>query len=205
MGYTHMWSRPPELDRELFMKTVEDVQAILTRCRDIGMKLAGPSGAGKPELTSETIAFNGLAACEHRYRDLGQPFASPTASGVEEREPPYDANAEPWFSGPYLDTRVCGGNCAAEPFVVDRKYMARDWDRIGPDGRFDSSCMTHFKPYDLAVTAAIMRLKERFGEAIEVSSENPDHGFDDAKRLCRELFGWGSRFEIKKTGTEVLL
>lgn len=207
MGYSHMWSRTLELDRESFDRAVEDVQIILSRCRDMGLRIAGPSGAGKPELSSDTIAFNGAAACGHRYRDLGKPWASPTASGVEDREPPYDPNADAgmWYSGPLLETRVCGGNCAAEPFLLDRKYIIRDWERQGAGGHFDSSCETHFKPYDLAVTAALIRIKERVGDAMTVSSENPEHGFTDAKRLCRELFGWGSRFEIKKSGTEVLL
>jgi hypothetical protein len=199
-----MWTRTLELDREPFANAAEDVQIILSRLRDMGLRIAGPAGAGKPEMDSETIAFNGAAACGHRYRDLGKPFASPTASGVEEREPPYDAAAEPWYSGPYLDTRVCGGNCAAQPFVMDRKYMVRDWERPIAGGHYDCECETHFKPYDLAVTAALIRIKERLGDAIEISSENPDHGFDDAKRLCRELFGWGSRFDIKNPHTEMI-
>lgn len=205
MGYSHFWSRALELDREAFARAVEDVQIILARVRDMGVRISGPSGSGKPELDGETIAFNGAAACGHRYRDLGHPWASLKATGVEEREPPYDPNEEPCYSGgPYLDTRVCGGNCAAESFLVDRRYLMRDWERPDAAGFYSCTCMTHFKPYDLAVTASLVRLKERLGEAIIVSTENPENGFDDAKRLCRELFGWSARFEIKKAHTEVL-
>ena len=204
MGYAHFWTRNLELDREDFLKAVDDAKIVMARLRDMGLKIAGPSGSGKPELEGETIAFNGLAGCGHRYRDLGRPFASAIASGVEDKEPPYDPNAEPWFSGPFLDTRVCGGVCSGEPFVVDRKYFARDWERPEPGGKYACSCTTDFKPYDLAVTTVLIRLKERLGDAITVSSENPDHGFDDAKRLSRELFGWGSRFEIEQPRTEVL-
>lgn len=204
MGYTHFWERKGEFDREPFLEALEDIKVILARMRDLGVKLAGPNGHGKPEITGETIAFNGSATCGHRYRDLGKPFASVIATGIEEKEPPYDPNAAPWFSGPFLDTRVCGGSCAAEPFVVDRKYLVRDWERADAAGLWSCSCETHFKPYDLAVTASLIRLKERLGDAIRISSENPDHGFDDAKRLCRELFGWGAKFELERQQTEIL-
>ncbi len=193
-----------DLDPDSFAQAADDIQIILSRLRDMGVMIAGPTGSGAPELNTQTIAFNGASRCGHRYRDIGKPFASPTATGIEEKEPPYDANATPWYSGPYLDTRVCGGSCAAEPFLVDRKYLVRDWERPEDMNRFACSCMTHFKPYDLAVTSALIRLKERLGEAIVISSENPEHGFDDAKRLCRELFGFTSRFEIQKPGAEVL-
>ncbi len=191
-------------EREPFDKAVEDVRMILERGLEMGLKIAGPIGSGKPELTSETIAFNGATQCGHKYRDLGKPFASAIATGVEEKEPPYDAGAPPWFSGPFLDTRVCNGHCSAEPFVMDRQYLIRDWERTLPAGLYACACETHFKPYDLMVTASLIRIKEHLGNAIIVSSENPDHGFDDAKRLCRELFGWSMNFEVKPPEVEIL-
>ncbi len=194
MAYFHDWTRAREFERPAFAKAAEDVQLILSRGRDMGIQIAGPSGTGKPIVNEATIAFNGFAFCGHKYRDLGKPFASATAQGVDETDPPYDPKTEPWFSGPFLETRSCGGICTGEPFVVDRLYMVRDWERpVAPD-RYSSSCETHFKPYDLLVTASLIRLKERLGDEIVISSANPDHGFDDGLRLCRELFGWPSRF-----------
>ncbi len=205
MSYTHFWSRDLNLDPEGFARFVEDMAVILARARDMGIKIAGPNGMGKPELNLQTIAFNGSAQCGHKFRDLGKPFASMIATGVEEKEPPYDPKADPWFSGPFLDTRVCNGNCCGDPFLVDWRYMVRDWERPDTSGRYACSCETHFKPYDLIVTAALVRLKECLGESVVISSENPEHGFDDAKRLCRELFGFNNRFDIQKPQTEVLL
>lgn len=104
-----------------------------------------------------------------------------------------------------LETRVCGGNCAGEAFYVDRKYLVRDWERPGQWNFYDCSCHTHFKPYDLIVTAALIRLKEHLGDMIRITSENPEHGFEDAKRLCREMFGWNSKFEVEDPKVEALI
>lgn len=204
MAYAHYWERVAEFDRDSFVKAVEDIRLIISRAVDMGLRVAGPTGAGVPELSKQTIAFNGSSECGHRYRDLGKPFAASDATGVEEKEPPYDAESDPWFSGPYLETRVCNGNCAAEPFVVDRKYLVRNWERKNDTGTYSCDVETHFKPYDLIVTAALIRLKERLGDAIVVSSENPENGFEDAKRLCRELFGWAARWELKSSEPAII-
>lgn len=186
------------------MRFSEDVRAILSRAEDMGVRISGPTGKGQPEIGPETIAFNGSDRCGHRYRDLGKPWASPTASGIEEVEPPYDAAAEPWMSGPYLSTRVCGGSCAGEAFIVDRKYLVRDWERAEAPRRYACSCETRFKPYDLIVAAALVRLKEHLGESITIKSHNPDNAFEDAKRFCRELFGWAAHFNVEKPEAEIL-
>lgn len=204
MAYAHYWERIPEFDHEAFAKAVEDVRLIIEKALAMGVRLAGPTGAGRPEITKQTIAFNGAADCGHRYRDLGKPFAADGATGIEEKMPPYDADRDPYYSGPYLDTRTCGGTCVAEPFVMDQKYLVRDWERKNDDDLYDGSIETHFKPYDLVVTAALVRLKERLGDAIVISSENNEDAFEDAKRFCRELFGWAKRFELKSSEPAVL-
>jgi hypothetical protein len=204
MAYTLLWTRLLELDRDTFHLFVEDVRAIVARAQDMGVRISGPTGKGYPELGPETIAFNGSATCGHRHRDLGKPWASPTAAGIEEVEPPYDSKAEPWMSGPYLETRVCGGSCAGDPFIVDRRYMVRDWERPESPKRYACNCETHFKPYDLIVAAALVRFKEHFGEAVTIDHRNPDNAFEDAKRFCRELFGWAAHFNIEKPEAEIL-
>lgn len=204
MGYTLFWSRLFELDREAFTHFVEDVRDILARAEDLGVRLAGPSGKGVPEIGPETIAFNGSAKCGHRFRDLGSPWASPHATGIQEVEPPYDPKAEPWPSGAYLNTRVCGGNCAGEPFIVDRRHMVRDWERPESPQRYVSTCATNFKPYDLIVAAVLVRFKEHLGDAVTIKSQNPENAFEDAKRFCRELFGYPDNFAIETRKSEIL-
>lgn len=208
MAYAHYWNRVLEFDREAFARAVQDVRLIIDRIQDMGMRLAGPSGKGKPQLDQEIIAFNGSASCGHRYRDLGEPWPADGATGVEDREPPYDPMSDPYIGGgggPMLFTRVCGGVCAGGAFFIDRKYIVRDWERATEGNRYDCSCDTHYKPYDLLVTAALIRLKERLGDAIRISSEDPVNGFEDAKRLCRELFGFNTRFEVEEPQTEAII
>jgi hypothetical protein len=83
MGYTHYWRRSPELNRAAFIQAVEDIRQIVDKLIEQGVKIAGPKGLTRAELSDSTIAFNGAAGCGHRYRDLGDPFPSKTAEGVE--------------------------------------------------------------------------------------------------------------------------
>jgi hypothetical protein len=193
MGYTHYWRRVGDIERNAFSKALEDIRLVIETLSSRGMKFAGPSGSGSPELTDQTIAFNGKRECGHRYRDLGKPWPSKNAEGVEANNNPV---VGPWFSGALLDTRVCGGNCAGEHFLVDRSFLLRSWDQL-EDGRYFCSCETQYKPYDLLVTAALVRLKERLGDQILISSDGGEQGFADAKRLCRELFGFATHFELE--------
>jgi len=195
MGFSHYWRRVEHLDPEGFANAAKDIRTILERVEERGVKIAGPTGVGNPECDRQTIAFNGKMNCGHGYRDMGNPWPSPEASGIAGAEDPVAAG-EPYFSGPYLRARACGGNCDGGPFVIDRDWILASWHR--PDGgMFSSSCATHFKPYDLAVTAALIRLKEHLGGEITISSDGDETAFADAKRLCRELFGWHRNFALE--------
>jgi hypothetical protein len=202
MGYKHYWRRNPELSREGFAKALEEIKTIVSKASDMGIRLAGPTGRGTPEISDYTIAFNGKANCGHRYRDLGTPWPSPTAEGIEGLDNPI-SEGEPYGSGPYLEARTCGGNCAGQEFLVDRKFMMREWDRDEHGGYF-CRCETNFKPYDLVVTASLIRLKENLGDEIRISTDGHERGFEDAKRFCRELFGWAGNFELEPQGSEIV-
>ena len=200
MGYTHYWRRAPDLDRAAFIRAMDDVRVIIAACQKRGLLIAGPHGSGIPELNDFIIAFNGGKECGHRYLDLGEPWPSAEAEGVEAV---LDPVVGPWFSGARLATRVCGGRCSGKPFVVERKFLVRPWDQLERGGYF-SHCETGFKPYDLAVTSALVRLKERLGDEIRISSDGQERGFAEAKQICRELFGWESRFELEPEESEVV-
>lgn len=200
MAYAHYWRRAPDLTLAHFTWAAEQVRQVVNAVEAQGIKLAGPTGAGLPEITNNCIAFNGLKKCGHPYRDLGSPWPSPTAAGVMATDKPV---VGPWFSGALLDTRICNGDCSGSPFIVDRQFLVREWDRI-EDGKYFSHCETHYKPYDLAVTAALVRLKETLGDEILVSSDGKDRAFDDAKRLGRTIFGWTERFELENDAPSVV-
>jgi hypothetical protein len=195
MAYTHFFRRDAILDPASFSLAVQDISLLRSNLAPLGVILSGPTGDGKPEINDFTIAFNGPRNCGHPYMDLGKPYPSPQASGVMTMENPI-ADGPPYISGPYLNTRACGGNCAADPLVVDQKYMQRVWERPDDQGRFLVIVQTYFKPYDLMVTASLVRLKERLGEQIQITSDGNEKGFEDAKRICRELFGFPARFEL---------
>jgi hypothetical protein len=195
MGYAHYWERIPELSREGFLKASEDIRLMFDTLKTRGVQIAGPNGAGEPELTDSIIAFNGVRNCGHRYIDLGEPWPAKIAEGVANLSDPIQEGPS-WFSGPYLLTRTCGGSCAGKPFIMDRNYLIRRWEK--PEGgRYFCHCETAFRPYDLAVTCALLRVKERLGDEIVVSSDGYERGFNDAKRFSRELFGLPQRFELK--------
>lgn len=202
MAYTHFFRRDAVLDPKAFSLAAQDIAALRANLEALGVLLAGPTGEGKPEITDTCIAFNGPRLCGHKYMDLGKPYPAPHATGVMAVDNPISPG-EPYFSGPYLETRVCGGNCAADPFVVDQKYLQRVWERLDDHGRFLCIVQTYFKPYDLMVTSALVRLKERLGDQIQITTDN-EKGFEDAKRICRELFGFASRFEILPPDSEAV-
>lgn len=201
MPYTHMWRRAPELSKDGFRKAVEDIKLLLDRASEMGLRIAGPTGHGKPEVTDSTIAFNGDRDCGHRYFDFGEPWPTGEAEGVSNDNP---VAPEPYWSGEYLTTRHChGGSCAQGPFVVDRNFLERHWTRAEEKGYF-CKCETQFKPYDLIVTAALIRLKEHLHDEIFLNSDGREPAFEDAKRLCRELFGWPRYFELEPQESEVV-
>jgi hypothetical protein len=149
MPYTHQWRRSPSLDPDGFAKAVEDVKLILEKIEELGIKIAGPTGHGRPEITRNTIAFNGVKECGHRFFNYGEPWPTDDAAGVFNDVP-------------------------------------------------------QFKPYDLAVTAALIRLKEHLADEIFINSDGHEKAFEDAKRFCRELFGWPRHFQVEPVESEVV-
>lgn len=196
-GYTHFWRRTEHLNRARFAEAAQDVRRILDRTILEGMKLAGPTGEGQPEVDDRSIAFNGLSRCDHLYRNLGEPWPAAEAEGFMAQEEDPIEPGEPYYSGPYLKMRACGGKCSEEPFVVDRDWLTAAWHRPEKGGFFSARCATLYKPYDLVVTAALIRLKEHLKDEIVISSDGDEKAFHDAKRLCRQLFGWHTAFELE--------
>jgi hypothetical protein len=197
MPYTHYWRRLPELPEQEFAEVAEEAKVIIEAVSEMGVPLAGPKGEGDPILSHQTVAFNGVKDCGHQYRDLGYAWPGPKSKGVAVT--PVLVGRHASEQGPLLAARSCGGSCAGRlpmgAFFIDRVFMMREWDQI-EKGRYFQFCETDFKPYDLAVTAVLARFKERMPNEIYLSSDGQEDQWDEAKRLNRGLFGWGSRFVL---------
>ncbi|MEK6880552.1 MAG: hypothetical protein AABY22_13125, partial [Nanoarchaeota archaeon] len=157
MGYTHYWYVKPELDKEKFIKIVNDFKKVLPVFEQLGIKLADGMGKDKPEINYEVIRFNGLTNCGHNKRDLGIAWADKNAEGLvsiskeekytdEKLNPIMNGNiatvmignplewakhsdvSEVWFAGASLKGRVCDGDCSHETFTLEQKINYEDYN-----------------------------------------------------------------------------
>ena len=59
-------------------------------------------------------------------------------------------------------------------------------------------CKTAHKPYDLCVTACLIVLKHHFKDDILVHSDGDDPDWEQARKLCDEILGYGDDFRLDK-------
>lgn len=69
MGYTHYWYRPKEIDADTYAAIMQDAAKVLQLCQEQGIQLGDAQGVGSPEITANTLRFNGLAECGHSAED----------------------------------------------------------------------------------------------------------------------------------------
>jgi len=187
MGYTHYWYRKTkEIDESTFAKIVEDCGKV---CMAAEIPLAGTMGNGKPQFDAEAVGFNGVEKCGHNQRDLGITWPTRDASGgVEIAHEP----TQSWFAGAALSKRTCDGDCSHESF-----YFPRIVDRDQPteDGFFNCT-KTAYKPYDWPLTACLIVAKHHLGDGISVSSDGESRDWEDGRRLCQHVLGYGADFKL---------
>ena len=82
------------------------------------------------------------------------------------------------------------GGFACEPFEIHQQ----EFDRRGRPETF-SFCKTEGLPYDLAVKVALIVLRHHLGTSIEVSSDQCNETWHDARQLVFNVLGFGSDFE----------
>lgn len=93
-----------------------------------------------------------------------------------------------WFNGK--------GDLAHETFHIGQEMKADKWDEPKGDKYF-AFCKTAYKPYDLAVTAALIVFKQHFRDDLTVSSDGDITEWADAVALCEKVLGYGKFFELK--------
>lgn len=156
MTYAHSLSRPTNFDPDLFALWSKDCQWIVAYSRTIGLKLAGPDGTGRPTVNEAEVLFNGREHCRH-YRS-------------------HD-------SAPRVLQRTCRGRCAHDSFSIER-----DYDGFSSADRYGARChdrvATALKPYDIAVTASLLMLAHRFGDAVRIASDGGPVRWVDGQQLA---------------------
>ncbi len=201
MGYTHYWRRPKELDGEEFEAVVNDFEKVVPYLDRMGVDLADRDGTGEPVIDDDEIRFNGDSDCGHEARDLGITWPSEHPSGVNDG----GGRDGTWFAGATLNTRACGGRCSHESFNLPRVYEPRQYpggevEEPKEDGLYFDFCKTAYKPYDLAVIAALTIAKHHLGDSIKVSSDGDTDQWTDGLWLCQQVLGYGGDMEFNDDG-----
>jgi hypothetical protein len=181
MGYEHYLWRPPELDLLRWREWLGDVRQIVSNLPESVAKtyhpldgppvtarapliVTGPIGnEGRPELTDSRVAFNGGGWADvdgHPQRLWGASFWVDRVYGPPEFDPPLPTD-------PFADL---------EPRPDHRGWWCENYK-------------TNHRPYDLAVTASLIRLAHRFPEGVQVSSDGGPDEWLAGLDLCRDLFG----------------
>ncbi|TMC09665.1 MAG: hypothetical protein E6J41_10115 [Chloroflexi bacterium] len=181
MGYEHYLWRPPELDLERWREWVGDVRQILSELPASVPKtyypldgspvtvraplvVTGPIGnEGRPQLNDGRVAFNGggWADVEGQPQRLwGASFWVDRVYGPPEFDPPLP-------NDPFADL---------EPRPDERGWWCESYK-------------TNQRPYDLPVTASLIRLAHRFPEGVQVSSDGGPEDWQAGLELCRQVFG----------------
>jgi hypothetical protein len=170
MGYTHYWQRPTQFEANRFKRWVEDVRTILANLPK-RTKSAGGYYANRvlrvevEELSDELVNFNG-------------------AGGKGEKQKWVDAYGQ--------QHEEMYWELSHETFYVQRTFSAHySGQRPDERGLWFEFCKTARKPYDLAVTAALIRLAYHFPEGVEISSDGNEGEWEEGRALCERLFGVG--------------
>ena len=198
MGYTHYWRRVSTFAEAPFRAAVRDLRRLWPRFAELGIPLAGSDGHGDPIVTDDAMAFNGAVACGHPVNQaISIPWPTQEAGGVATTWQDFaTAHTGEWCAGAEIATRVCNGDCSYESFVVERVFEPQPWQRP-EDGYYFACCKTAFRPYDLAVTAALVILKHHLGVALRISSDGEAQHWFDAQVLCQMHLGYGFDFRVE--------
>ena len=179
MGYYHSWQGPG--DPGAFRLIRRDFEKLILPLADLGCLIAGPDGTGAPVITGNHIQFNGIRHCGHETVDGPVVmFPAEDACGID---PDHGDLFAVDLLG-FTTKRRCDGQCCHEDFLLCKQQCGNGW------------CKTAFKPYDVAVTAALLIAKHHCGEKIEITSCGSKAQWWDAKRICQRFLGYGTSFRF---------
>lgn len=197
MGYSHYWYKDKQIAPDVWARIVADFNKLVLVLDTAGVKLADGRGEGTPEITSETVWFNGLERCGHAQNSsIVCPWPTDDAQGIAGSDTA--ETDQVWAAGKRVSARTCDGDCSYETFNFDRVL---DADRIkwGKDTRYklySDACKTGFRPYDMAVTVFLLIAKHHMQSGLVVRTDGTDVHWEDAKRMCYAHLGYGTEYYI---------
>ena len=195
MGYTHYWYRPLTIPARIFQGIRSDFDRLILPLADSGVHLAGGLGEDLPVITNDDIRFNGVRLCGHPKNDaIGISHPSDDACGIGSSENAVQDGSSGMITR--IKHRCCNGSCSYETFNLPRCLQLDDEQPPGADGLYFGFTKTAFRPYDVAVTAALLIAKRNLKDQFVVHSDGMDRQWLDAKRLCQGALGYGDWFGI---------
>jgi hypothetical protein len=178
MGYTHYWHRPKVLDLARFRRFREDMARLLAH-------LPRHSDSAGGYFADRALIVRGSDG-------KGDPIVTDELVSF---------NGDATFAGDSGDGDDV--DMSHETFHLPRVYEPQDWQRPDDCGRYFDFCKTARKPYDLAVTAALITLRHHFPE-VGVSSDGVAADWTAGLALCRSVLGHGQLpFESDDTDTSL--
>lgn len=225
MGYTHYWYAAPELPQRQWDRMVADFVRLSHALHSAGLRLAGANGAGAPVVNGDVVEFNGVDRCGHEEGDLGIAWPADNASGIRPGmgwKSGASSVSGKWFFGAKLAERACGGSCMHEGFVLARTMPDNGIARIlgkyaeyttngrrsrtpsSRVGKYFDCCKTAYKPYDLAVSCALLIAKRHMGALLVVASDGDNDQWADTRMTCQHFLGYGQDMVFGKRSGEML-
>jgi hypothetical protein len=188
VGYTHYWYRPKNIAQVVFHSIRIDFERLILPLADAGVELAGGMGEGAPIINDDGIWLNGVADCGHpQNEEIIIPYPADDAHGVGPSSTAVDEGSDGLVTR--VKHRCCDGCCRYETFDLPRCLEAEEDPYIG-------FVKTGFRPYDVAVTAALLISKRHLKEEFTIHSDGGDAQWLDARQICQRVLGYGDWFGI---------
>lgn len=196
MGYAHYWNRPRIITPTTFSRIADDFSRLGSEWERLAVPLAGPLGRGRPLVGRQEIAFNGRIRCRHPIPSksslLGRLLAVTSLMSMADNERE-EAGRQLWEEE--HSQRRCPGNCAFETFWFPRMAPLGAVDAVG-DGRYWDRTKTAHRPYDLAVTAALLIARRHLGGVLHIDSDGGQAQWWEARLLCQTVLGYGFKVRL---------
>lgn len=98
----------------------------------------------------------------------------------------------------HSSTDPCEGDCSHEAFTFPRILQPSNWQE--PErGLYSDFCKTASKKYNSAVMVFLLIAKHHLCET-EISTDGTDDEWDEARRFCQNILGYGNDCHVNSEG-----